>query len=209
MTDRTRLTLVERAVASTMETLSRRFAGFSPPFLREVVRVYGIRGAYRRLALMSEVVVELERELGMCDAHVLIGYASLWNGCYYCALGHLYISNLVYFRDTGELYPLAEGEVAEWADARDEEILQRTRECLAGAPFEPLRNLLERQVDLKWGHANVESRTDELLELSIVAYDWFNQCTIVAPDDEIVPLNELARDRALIRRYRYARERRL
>jgi len=188
-----------------MEVLSRRMAGFSPPFIREVIHAYGIRGAFRRLSLMNDVVTQLERELGMCEAHVLVGYASLWNGCYYCALGHLFISNLVYFRESGNLYPLDERAVATWLDGRDGEILERTQNALAGDAHANLRNLLARQVDLKWGRANVESRTDELIELSIVAYDWFNQCTIVAPDDEIVALNDLAKDHELQRRYLFAR----
>ncbi len=206
MTKRSGLSLVERMVASALEMFSRRFVGFAPPFLREVVQTYGVRGALRRMAEMNEVVVQLEREFGMCDAHVLIGYASLWNGCLYCALGHLYISNLVYFRDTGKLYPLAENEVATWGGWSDTEILASTLARLEGDAFKDLRELLARQVDLKWGRTTAEGRTDELVELSIVAYDWFNRCTIVAPDDEIVPLSELARDHALIRRYRNARD---
>lgn len=207
MSTEPKLNFLERTVALLMETMSQRMAGFSPPFIREVVHAYGIRGAFRRLSLMADVVTQLEQELGMCEAHVLVGYASLWNGCYYCALGHLYISNLIYFRDTGELYPLDERVVATWLDGRDGEILERTQNALVGEAHSTLRSLLARQVELKWGRVNVENRTDELIELSIVAYDWFNHCTIVAPEDEIVALNELAKEHELQRRYLHARAR--
>ena len=53
MSTEPKLSFLERAVASLMETMSQRMAGFSPPFIREVVHAYGIRGAFRRLSLLA------------------------------------------------------------------------------------------------------------------------------------------------------------
>lgn len=206
-----------RLLLRGIHAVNRRTLGYSAPFLDEVVRQYGLRGALTRLTRVQEIAELLEARLGERDAHLLIGFASLWNGCSFCTLGHVHAANLAHFRDTGALLPLAEDELRRRMLADDDAaLLAHLRDVLADQHAATLARL-ERQYQLKTGEvphpallpgtAAATTPEDDLLALAITAYDWLNHCSLVGPEtDELVALSPLQRDRDLRRRYAAARQ---
>lgn len=215
MKPRRALNLGERLALRGIHALSRAFAGYRAPFLDEVVRQYGLRGAMARLRRAQEIADLLEAELGERDGHLLIGFASLWNGCLFCTIGHIHAANLAHFRDTGELFPLDEDDLRRAIVRNDDaELLAQIRGSLARHPALAAR--FERQYHLKSGevpHPSLlpgagpsASREDDLLALAITTYDWLNHCSLLSEGDgELVALSPLQRDRALRGRYAAAR----
>ena len=140
-----------RLLLRGIHAVNRRTLGYSAPFLDEVVRQYGLRGALTRLTRVQEIAELLEARLGERDAHLLIGFASLWNGCSFCTLGHIHAANLAHFRDTGALLPLAEDELRRRMLADDDAaLLAHLRDVLADQHAATLARL-ERQYQLKTG----------------------------------------------------------
>lgn len=217
---RARLRLHERLALRGIDLLGTLSGAFRVPFLEAVVAQYGLRGAFARLGKVEQIVAALEAELGDSDSHFVVGFASLYNGCEFCSLGHIYAANLLYFRATGRLHPLDELEIRDHLRVdSDRELLDFSLGRLAAPEHAPLAALLERQHRLKTGElphpalgtapadAPTERR-DDLLAMAISAYDWLNHCSIRGDDNEIVSLViPLHRDRALRRRYAAARGR--
>lgn len=217
---RARLRLHQRAALRALSVLGRLTTGYDVPFLADVVAQYGLRGAMARLGTLEKIVAVLEAAWGTRDAHHLIGFAALYNGCHFCALGHIYAANLVHFRDTGAVFPLDERALRERMRVDDDrQLLDFVRARLTDPTHAGLVALLERQFQLKVGEAphpalgtapagSPTERVDDLLAMTITAYDWLNHCSLASGtgESEVVSLiAPLHRDRALRRRYDAAR----
>ncbi|MCA9657325.1 MAG: hypothetical protein KC486_03205 [Myxococcales bacterium] len=200
-----------RALARIMSGVNWLFYGYSVPFMGELLRSYGLRGASTRGAALAELAQLVERELGERDAHMLIGFASLWNGCMICALGHIYAANLAHFRDRGELFPLDEVELRRaMQTATDAEILAYVEERLTATDDARLLELLRHLYAIKRADTAAPDAVDrdtELLHAVASAYDWLNHCTIYAEGEEppVIAYSQLNRHYRL--RSRYARAR--
>jgi hypothetical protein len=206
-----------RLLLRGIHAINRLTLGYSAPFLDEVVRHYGLRGAMTRLGRVQEIAELLEARLGERDAHLMIGFASLWNGCGFCTLGHIHAANLAHFRDTGALFPLDEDDLRRrMREEGDAEMLAHLTDVLAGEHASTLARL-QRQYQLKTGEVPhpallpgtpaAATPEDDLLALAITAYDWLNHCSLVGPEDEeLIALSPLQRDRDLRRRYAAARK---
>lgn len=216
MSPRRPLGLGQRLALRGVHALSRLFVGYRTPFLDEVVRRHGLRGSAARLRQAQAIADALEHGLGERDAHLLIGCASLWNGCQFCALGHIHAANLAHFRDTAELFPLDEDELARRLhDDTDAALLAHLRDALVDHPAALAR--VERLYQLKAGHVPhpalqpgappTREREDDLLALAITAYDWLNHFSLAGEGErpELVVLSPLHRDHDLRRRYAVAR----
>lgn len=211
------LGLGQRLALRGLHAASRLLAGYAAPLVDEVVRRHGLRGGMARLQQLQTIVDAIEARLGERDAHLVVGWASLWNGCRFCALGHVHAANLAHFRDTGELFPLDEDDLARRLDTdSDAQLLAHLRAMLGERHPDALARL-ERLYQLKAGHVphpaltpgaapNLD-RDDDLLALAITAYDWLNPYSLSADEGppELVALSPLQRDRDLRRRHATAR----
>jgi hypothetical protein len=88
---------------------------------------------------------------------------------------------------------------------RDEEVVSQLRERFVVDRYSRLLTLVLRQHQLKAGSAEQTTPDDDGLKLALAAWDWLNECTITSRVENVPPLCDLAKDDALIGRYRAAR----
>jgi len=200
------LTFWERAFVGLLGFVSRRTEGYAVDFAGELVRQYGVRGLLRWGRQANDSWKRLVNDFGEEDAHLLAAFSSLWNGCLYCAEGHLLAHNLHVFHEGQRLFPLDEHELRELARLRDAEILDLLRARLGEAHAKKLALVL-RQHAIK--NAVEEPRTpepvlDTQLRHAITLYDWINECSIMT-EAKPPPLGPIAKDKALLASYRQVR----
>lgn len=196
------LTRFERALVAFFGFVQRRSEGWAFDYMDQVIRDHGLRGMFRTLAAADRAWRRINAWFGEQDAHLLAGMGSLWNGCAYCAVGHIWAHNLLFFEKTGEIFPFDEAELTQLLRSTDDEILALLRQRLA--PLEAQRQLVERQYELKRG-APVQSEADSYLDVCNALYDWMNDCTI-QPTERPAPLmDRKGRQRDLRERYEKAR----
>jgi hypothetical protein len=200
-----KLSVLERTFVNCMQTLTELTEGYAVTFLDELVRQHGISGFFRWAKATNKVWADLVERYGERETQLLAAFGSFWNGCAYCAYGHLLAHNLLVFKEGGTLFPIDEDEVDELLQKRDQDILDRVRERLSSPAFEQTRTLIERQYALKSG-APPQSEDDRLLLTSVALYEWINECSIVvkAPAP---PFSPIAKQRTLRSRYEELRKR--
>jgi hypothetical protein len=206
MSRRPEYTRTQRLVAGAMNVLTRRTQGYSVDFLPEVIRTHGLRGMVKFMGAVGKASGQFLSHYSERDAQALIAFAALWNGCAFCSRGHMLAANLYHFRDTGELFPIGETDVARLQRMTDPDALAAIREKL-GPGCAPLLALVERQYALKSGTAEGTTPDDDWLRGAIAIWDWLNECTIVSNLDRVDPLAPIARDHGLRDRYDAARRR--
>lgn len=203
------LTRSERTASTLMKLGMWLLEGYALPFTDDVVRSFGVRGAVLELFRYNRVKDALAARYGERDAHLLLGFAALWNGCGYCSVGHVFASNLLRFREQGLLFPIDQDETERLQHMPDEQAMERVRELLRGdSRYARVLGLLERQLKLKRGEALGSTDDDELLQACNAALDISNECSILAGIDvdphEVPPLSPLSRDYLLRHRYEAA-----
>lgn len=191
----------ERAFLKAMDFVSLLTQGYTAAFSEELLRQHGIRGFLKHAGTMTEGWKLLVEQFGARTAHLLAAFGSFWNGCGYCATGHVLGHNLLLYREKGELFPLDEHQLPELMRLPDREVLARLRQDLASRP--ELLALLERQHALKQG-AQVVHAEDHALACANSLYDWVNECSIVV-EGSGPPFDPVAKDKALCERYAQAR----
>jgi len=201
-----------RFVAGIFNAMSWVANGYTAPFTSELIRSYGVRGMAERTTAIVELAALVEAELGERDGHMLLGFASLWNGCAVCALGHIYAGNLAHFRDQGALLPLDERELSRrMRHDSDAELLEYVERSLTGPNDARLLGLIRRLFAIKRegkdDHVDEQPGDSEMLAAVISAYDWMNLCTIYGEGDDppLIAFSSLNRSYRL--RSRYARAR--
>lgn len=205
------LTGPERAVSTLMKLGMWLAEGYALPFTDDIVRSFGVRGAVMELLRYGRVQDALSARYGERDAHLLLGFAALWNGCGYCSVGHVFASNLLRFREQGLLFPIDQDETERLQHMTDERAMDRVRELLRGdSRYARVLALLERQLQLKRGEAEGSTDDDEMLKACNAALDISNECSILAGLDadphEVPPMSPLSRDYLLRHRYEAARQ---
>lgn len=207
MSRREQLGLLQKALATGMNLVNERTAGYKAPFIEEAFQSLGTQGFFRWAGQVTQVVKRLEAEYGGAHAQHIIAFTALWNGCEFCSVGHLYTGNLLLFAETGALFPIAETEVPRLRQLTDDEGLAELRTRLGGTQHGLLLQLLERVYALKAGTADESSPDTPVLRAAISAWDWTNECSISTLGIRDVPaLTEINKDTALKERYRAARE---
>jgi hypothetical protein len=192
-----------RMLARASEVVSRWQRGYAVPFGAEMIYTMGFRGLASAGKQLDASAKAITRVFGDRDGQLLMGMAAMWNGCTFCSVGHVYAANLYHFRDGGALLPLDEREVTGLQRQRDGEVVDELRRRFA-EPLPRTCALLSRQFELKRGAQDVTD-DDDGLRLALAAWDWLNECTITSDQREVPPLCILAKDKALIERYRAAR----
>lgn len=199
------LNLFERGFLSAMGVCSRMTEGYTVSFTEELVRQHGILGFFKWARSTMREWKALVDAYGERDAHLLAAFASFWNGCDYCAYGHVLAHNLHVFQESGALFPVDEQEVPALTRERDEELLTTLRQRLSAPEQAKMLGLLERQYALKFGLVQAETEEDRTLARTNALYDWVNECsiTVEAPSP---PLGRIAKERKVRREYDVARQ---
>jgi hypothetical protein len=197
--------LAVRLLARISEVVSRWQRGYSVPFGAEMIYTMGFRGVARAGKQLDESARRITQLFGDRDGQLLMAMAAMWNGCTFCSVGHVYAANLYHFREGGSLFPLDEREVTSLQRRRDGEVIEDLRLRFA-TELPRTWALLLREFDLKSGRAAGSTPDDDGLRLALAAWDWLNECTITTDQADVPPLCILAKDKALIQRYRAARE---
>lgn len=195
------LGFLERTFLRVMERLYLLSEGYTAAFSEELLRQHGLRGFIKHGGEMTRCWKLLVEQFGTRNAHLLAAFGSFWNGCGYCASGHLLGHNLLLFREKGELYALDEHRLEELMRLPDREVMALLRRELASHP-EQLK-LLERQFELKQGAVPSQAE-DHALSLANALYEWINECSIVV-EGSGPPFDPVAKDKALCERYAQAR----
>lgn len=197
------LTWYEKAFIRSSRAAGDLALGYHITFDEELIRQHGLSGFFRFAGATLRAQNELIAGFGEAKFHLLAGFASLWNGCDYCAYGHVLALNLCEFRETGRLYPVDEAEVHGLLRLRDGE-LRQLLEARLGQTRADHWALLRRQLDVRFAEGPLEGEHDRLLLKSIALYEWVNECSITV-EAPAPPLGPVARDAALRDAYAAAR----
>jgi hypothetical protein len=211
MNDPRPLTGTERAASTLMKLGMWVAEGYALPFTEDLVRSFGVRGAVQELLRYRRVQEALTARYGERDAHLLLGFAALWNGCGYCSVGHMFASNLLRYREQALLFPIDQDEAERLQHMTDEGAMERVRELLRGdSRYARVLALIERQFKLKRGEAEGSTDDDAMLNACNAALDLSNECSILAGLDAdphaVPPLSRHSRDYLLRHRYEAARQ---
>jgi hypothetical protein len=202
---REQLNWYERLFVKAIDALAQSAQGFHLSFTDELVREHGIKGFFKFGAASEACWNDILKHFGELDAHLLASMASFWNGCDYCAHGHMLAHNLLIYEETGQLFPLDEETVGVLMRKPDAEMLDFLRHLLADRT--QILKHLERLFELRNGLAKPDpaSPDDVLLMRAVGLYEWMNECSITvrAPAP---PLGPVAKKKDLLRRYQAARQ---
>jgi hypothetical protein len=103
-----------RLAVGLLEGIGKRLWGFPPLLMAPIVAQLG---PVRAVTWFVWNMPRYERTLklfGPVRTHLMAVVISLYNGCRYCAYGHGYALELVYFRDRDRLFPVDAPTLAGW-----------------------------------------------------------------------------------------------
>src|SRR5262249_35192900 len=146
--------------------------------------------------------------LGERDAQVVFSLSAMWYGCRFCSVGHMLAANLVHLRDTGLLFPIDEADVLVLRQQTDAEMRAWLAERLSAAELVVLQRRLERLSALSDG-AKPVSAEDDAIAAALALWAVITECSVLfeLPVERIPPLSAIAKDKALLDRYRKMRGR--
>ena len=199
-----KLNPIERGFVATMNTMTRVTQGYEVAFTEELVRQQGIGGFFKWAGATQGIWNEMVAMFGEPNAHLLASFASFWNGCDYCAYGHMLAYNLHHFEHEDALFAIDEREVPVLLRKRDGEILAIVKERLQAAGQERPLALLLRQAELRENPKSAATDEDRMLVRTLGLYEWVNECSITA-EAPAPPLGPVAKKKALRVRYDSAR----
>lgn len=161
---------------------------------------------------ISPVLIESLRlifeRFGEPNGQVLLAFASLWNGCTYCSRAHVLAANMLFYSESGRLFPISEETMLQLMGKRDDEALAEV-DRLLGDEYAQLAGLLRRQYVLREGQDLRPQPDDPWLDLALKAWTTFNEASIAAFEQDVDIFPGLGckqlQDRDLMNRYREAR----
>jgi hypothetical protein len=199
------LSFGERMFVKMLNGFSRMTEGYYFAFAEELVRQHGVKGMMKWGGATAAATKAILEYFGHEDGHLMAAFASFWNGCDYCAYGHVLAHNLHYFEHTGKLFPLDEEEVLPLMRTRDTDVMNELRRRFAAPEFARKLQLLERKNQLRLEEGPADQPDDKMLLRCIALYEWINECSIVA-EAPAPPLGPIAKKRDLHQRYLEARK---
>ena len=124
---------LDRVVINLLEGCCRRLWGFSPRMISGIVGDKGaVRGFIWFAANLPRYLISM-RVLGPVRTHLACATISLYNSCVYCAFGQAHALELIYFRDTGRLFPLDTRLLSDWLHLEPRQLAARLRAVLQEA----------------------------------------------------------------------------
>jgi len=173
------LNLLERVVASAFTMVNRLRLGVNfGPALEAYIEIHGVRGFMEHTKLFELIVQELGEVYGPFEAQLAVGMAGFFNGCRFCAIGHIKSANLILFRDEALLSPVDEADLVEIMVKSDMKVLEEMLLLLEGDRYAVARGMLESLFRMRFGYAEPVTDEDHLLIATIAFWDWTNECTI-------------------------------
>jgi hypothetical protein len=198
-------TIALRATAMGYGWMGRLVQGYHTPFITSLLQTYGIQGMSVLGPILESTMADLNVEAGECGGHLLAGLAAMGNGCLFCAYGHIYAANLLFFEETGSLGPLDEKELAQLVTMTDPTLSALLLERLDSSPWEALRPRVQRLFALRMGAPATPA--DQTLRLAIAAWSLITECSLQTSIHLAPPLHSrMARARRLQRAYRSFRK---
>jgi hypothetical protein len=116
-----------------LEGLGRRLWGFPPRLMPLLVQQLGAVPAVAWFVANMPRYERTLRALGPVRTHLVATTVSLHNGCHYCAFGHAYALELLYFRERGVPFPADAHAVSAWGGLGPAELRERLRALLQDA----------------------------------------------------------------------------
>ncbi|MBC7173559.1 MAG: hypothetical protein H5U40_14055 [Polyangiaceae bacterium] len=204
------LSFFERAVIRALDVSWGAYAGYSAPYTEDLCRGYGLRTTMKILGAMTAALKDLDKAYGATTAQVIVGVSGVWNSCRFCGAGHLFAANLMYFRDTGKLFPLSERDTLELEALEYEEMRGWFAERFRGHDdLQKVAKLIDRLLDFQLGDTELRDADDRRLKQALDMWTLANECstsTTYDLDVDLVPaVDFINKDKALIARYREAR----
>lgn len=202
-----KLSLGQRAFVKTFTFLTRLQTGAEIPFSEDYVRTYGIWEFLKWVSESVRVIKELEKRFGKHEAQMLVAIASMWTGCRWCSIGHMFIANLSIYKDLGELGPIDELDMPAMQELTDPETVVELEQRLVGR-WQHLGPIAHRLYELRMGQDAPKTSDDALLLRTHLMWEWVIECTIMALDlepESIPAWSPEGKDKALVERYREAR----
>ncbi|MFO0600819.1 MAG: hypothetical protein U0228_36250 [Myxococcaceae bacterium] len=199
------LTFVEKTFLKVARSSAGFVVGYNVAFDEELLKQHGISGLIKWGRMMMATFEEIEKQFGTRKAHVLAAFSSFFNGCDYCAWGHLFATGLVHFEATGKLFPIDEVETHDLMRLGDNTVLAELEKRLGGEFADDLR-LIKRQYEIRYTPGfKAENEEDRLILKSIGLFEWVNECsiTVSAPAP---PMSRLAQKTKLLEAYAAARQ---
>lgn len=206
MSNRLELSLGQRLGVRIADLAIWVSLGHPVPYLsEEVVRRLGMRGIMK-MPSIAKTIKACMKQFEPRDAQMLIGFAALWDGCLFCSRGHVLAANLYQLQHHDSVLPIGEAEVLQLRELEDHEAMARIEELLKDAQYDRLRFLLRRQFDLRMGLVDQETADDLHIVLTLHAWDWVTECSIVLGIEiDVPPLAPIVHASALLQRYRTMR----
>ncbi len=203
--------MLEQLASDFLDKSWELHTGYSTVFMAELIRTFGVSNALQVMGGMGRAQAALEKHHSLMIAQLSLGVAGLWNGCRFCGCGHLLAANLLYFRETGKLYPIDERIVLELEKMDFPSVRARIAELLSAPEHQKEAAALDRLMAIQLGAPVADDEKDRALKLGIDVWAIVNECSTVVSFDldlDVVPaLSTIAKDKPLQKRYRIARGR--
>lgn len=180
-------------VVGMLERICRLLWGFPPRMIPFIIKRMGtVRGLWWFIANMPRYLATLH-VLGPIRAHLACVVISLHNGCIYCAYGHTYAIELLYFRDRGRLFPLDSEMLAGWLHLEPRQLAAQLRRVLQDAGLHVEALWVDRTLALATGDLAPVDRAEARLAHLVRMVGAMNEIAIaygVKPDQAHDTINK-------------------
>jgi alkylhydroperoxidase family enzyme len=183
----------QRFVIGLLSVCCRMLWGFVPRMIPVIVQRKGALGALTWFAANMPRMLSTMRVLGPMRTHLACVVISLYNSCGYCAFGHAYALELLYFRDRDQLFPLDARTLEAWLHLPPRELSERLRDVLSRAGLHTEALWVDRTLGLVTGDQQpidgAEARLAHLVRMVGAMNRLANEAG-VEPDQAHDPINK-------------------
>ena len=189
----------DRLATRVLERIGRQLWGFPPRLMGPIVAHLGPVSALAWFVGNMPRYERTLRALGPLRTHLACTLISLYNGCRYCAFGHLYAVELVYLEKRDRLFPLDARSVPEWIGLHPTELRRRMVEVLQQADLHGEVRCVDTTLALATGAQRAVDAEEARIAHLVSMFRVLNDAGIagdVEPDEAHDPLNKDVRLKA-------------